>query len=323
MTKKFRLKSPLIFVLMFLCSVQCLNAQTKTQTKTQTHTTNQTHTSPQINAGLLKTKSGLQYKIFPGSGGAKPAAGEFVKFRFSYTIGAKDSLLQSSGRMPSYSPVDTGKNVQYSFMEIVPKLSVGDSAIAVVSVDTLVKRKVLPDYSEVFKKGSRINCHIKLLAVFKSDSAVQTDYEAESDVEKAKEVKDIEAYMAQNNIKGELVGNGVYVMIENAGDTSMKADSGTTASIKYKGYLLNGKVFDTNMDSSKGHTDPIDVAVGKHTVIAGWEEALPYFGKGGKGKILIPAMLGYGSQAMGEDIPEYSNLVFDMEIVDVKSTEVK
>jgi FKBP-type peptidyl-prolyl cis-trans isomerase FkpA len=314
MTKKFCLFNPLVLSLFLLISVQRVHAQTKTHVQTQTHTSTQTHTT----ATLLKTKSGLQYKIYPGTGGEKPKAGEFIKFRFSYTIGAKDSVLQASGRMPSYSPVDTGKNVQYSFMEIVPKLSAGDSAIAIVSVDSLVKRKILPDYNNVFKKGSSIKCHIKLLQVFKSDSEVQTDYEAESDLEKAKEIKDIEVYMAQNNIKGQLIGDGVYIAIENAGDTTMKADTGTTASIKYRGYLFNGKVFDTNMDSSKGHTDPIDVSVGKHAVIAGWEEALPYFGKGAKGKVLIPAMLGYGSQAMGEDIPEYSNLVFDIEIVDVK-----
>jgi FKBP-type peptidyl-prolyl cis-trans isomerase len=72
------------------------------------------------------------------------------------------------------------------------------------------------------------------------------------------------------------------------------------------------------MDSSKGHTDPIEVNVGKKQVIQGWEEALPYFGKGGKGKIFIPAMLGYGPQAMGADIPAFSDLIFDIEILDVK-----
>ena len=33
---------------------------------------------------------------------------------------------------------------------------------------------------------------------------------------------------------------------------------------------------------------------------------------------LIPAMLGYGPQAQGADIPAFSNLIFDIEVTDVK-----
>ena len=127
--------------------------------------------------------------------------------------------------------------------------------------------------------------------------------------------------MSQNNLTGIKTIGGAYVVIENAGDTALKADTGKLVSIKYKGYLFNGTVFDTNIDSSKGHTDPIEVTVGQHRVISGWEEGLPYFGKGGKGKLLIPAMLAYGPQQQGPDIPGYSNLIFDIEIIDVKTAQ--
>lgn len=268
--------------------------------------------------GFSETSTGIKYKIYNGQGGEKPKPGDFIKFDFSYLVGLNDSLLQSSGKMPSYSPLDTGKNAEFSFMEIVPLLSKGDSAQLLISIDSLVNRQLIPAYNATFQKGSNIKCNIKLMGVYHSDSAVEVDYKTEENNEKARELRDIETYMSLNKIKGVLIGNGVYIMIENAGDTSVKAIPGTTASILYKGYLLNGKIFDTNMDSSKGHSEPIDVAVGKHTVIEGWEEALPYFGKGGKGKIFIPAMLGYGPQAMGEDLPAYSNLIFDIEVTDVK-----
>jgi FKBP-type peptidyl-prolyl cis-trans isomerase len=291
-----------LFLVIFFTSVQKINAQT------------------QVHATSLKTKSGLVYKIVPGKGGEKPKAGEFIKFRFRYTIGAKDSVLQSTyERLPAYSPVDTGKKVQYSFMEVIPKMSVGDSAAMIISVDSLVKKKIIAAYNPTFQKGSAIKCGLRLLQVFKSDSAVSADYAKETELEKEREIQAIESYMAQTGVTGGIrTKNGVYVSIENPGDTTLKADTGKLASIKYKGYLLSGKVFDTNMDSSRGHTDPIEVTVGKRQVIPGWEEALPYFGKGGKGKIFIPAMLGYGPQAMGADIPAFSDLIFDIEILDVK-----
>jgi FKBP-type peptidyl-prolyl cis-trans isomerase len=72
------------------------------------------------------------------------------------------------------------------------------------------------------------------------------------------------------------------------------------------------------MDSSKGHTEPYDVPVGRHNVIPGWDEALPYFGKGGTGKIFVPSFLGYGPQGNGPDLPPNANLIFDIQVVDVK-----
>jgi FKBP-type peptidyl-prolyl cis-trans isomerase len=125
--------------------------------------------------------------------------------------------------------------------------------------------------------------------------------------------------MKKHNLKGIKTKNGAYVVLESPGDASLKADSGKLASVMYRGYLQsNGKVFDTNMDTTKGHTDPIQVPVGSRNSIQGWNDALPYFGKGGKGKILVPAMLAYGPQAQGADIPAFSNLVFDVVITDVQ-----
>ena len=91
-------------------------------------------------------------------------------------------------------------------------------------------------------------------------------------------------------------------------------------SVKYKGYLMsdNSKIFDTNMDSSKGHTEPYEVAVGRGGVIVGWTEGLPYFGKGAKGKIFIPSYLAWGPQGSPPDIPANANVIFDIEILDIK-----
>ncbi len=73
-------------------------------------------------------------------------------------------------------------------------------------------------------------------------------------------------------------------------------------------------MFDTNMDTTKDHTDPIQIPVGSRGAIQGFSECLPYFGKGGKGKFLIPAMLGYGGTPQGSDIPAFSNLIFDIQV---------
>lgn len=273
------------------------------------------------NVNYEKTPSGLVYKIYEGKGGDTPNAGEFVKFHVKYTVGEKDSVLNSSfGKIPGYGPIDTSERAVYTFMEILPKMQAGDSAEIVLSVDTLKNRKFIPDYDETFVQGGSIHCTVKLLDVFQSDSAMMADYQSESDLEKEREVKSIESYLAEKGLKGQKTKSGAYVTIETAGDPNVKADSGKIAVIMYRGYLQsNGLVFDTNMDTSKGHTDPIEVPVGSRQVIQGWDEALPYFGKGAKGKILVPSMLGYGPQGRGPEMPPYSNLVFDIEVVDVRN----
>jgi len=272
------------------------------------------------NTNYEQTPSGLKYKIFPGKGGEKPKAGEFIKFHIEYRLADRDSVLQTTyDKVPGFSPLDTGKRTAYTYMEVFPLMSAGDSAVVSISVDSLKSKGMIPDYSPILAKGQILFARIKLLQVFKDEKTMLDDYNKSLDAEKDNEIKSLEEYMKKNNLKGTKTKNGAYVVIDNPGDTGMKADSGKIATVMYRGYLqTNGKVFDTNMDTTKGHTDPIQISVGARGAIQGFSECLPYFGKGGKGKFLIPAMLGYGPQAQSADLPAYSNLIFDIEVTDVQ-----
>jgi FKBP-type peptidyl-prolyl cis-trans isomerase FkpA len=274
------------------------------------------------NINYDKTPSGLVYKTFSGKGGEKLQVGNIVKYNVEFVLtdrkDKKDSVLNPNVSIPNYIQVDTGKRYEYSFVEVMPKLSAGDSAVVVLSVDSLKKRNQI-EYNETFVKGSSIKCNLKILKAFKVQKDAVADYQKEIETENKRETKSVEDYMAQKGIKGSIkTKSGAYVAVENPGDQTMKADSGKVATIRYKGYLQsNGKVFDTNFDTSKGHAQPYPVTVGAHGVIPAWEEALPYFGKGGSGKILVPAFLGYGAQGRPPDIAPYSNIIFDIQVLDV------
>ncbi|MEO8116469.1 MAG: FKBP-type peptidyl-prolyl cis-trans isomerase [Bacteroidota bacterium] len=271
-----------------------------------------------------KTASGLAYKIFPSKEGAKLDPGKFVKVNIEFSIPEyHDTVLNTTwGKIPGFMKIDTSKGAEYSFMEILPMCKVGDSVVIVLSIDTLVKRKAIEKYDSVFASNRNIVCKMKVLASYNTEAEIKADYDKELSLERDREIKSAEDYVAKQGWKNaEKTKSGAFVVIENSGDVNNKADSGKTASVKYKGSLQStGFVFDTNTDPTKD-TALLQVSVGGggRPMIEGIQEGISYFGKGGKGKIIIPAFLGYGEQPSGP-IPAFSNLVFDVEVMDVKPT---
>ena len=78
--------------------------------------------------------------------------------------------------------------------------------------------------------------------------------------------------------------------------------------------LSDGTVF----DSSYKRKEPIEFALGTGQVIAGWDEGVALLNVGDKARFVIPSHLGYGAQGAGGVIPPNANLIFDVELVEVK-----
>jgi FKBP-type peptidyl-prolyl cis-trans isomerase len=57
--------------------------------------------------------------------------------------------------------------------------------------------------------------------------------------------------------------------------------------------------------------------IGSTGSIAGWDDGLRLFKKGGKGRLYIPSSMAYGKQGAPPRIKPNENLIFDVEIVDV------
>lgn len=110
----------------------------------------------------------------------------------------------------------------------------------------------------------------------------------------------IEEYIADNQLNAQSTSSGLHYVIQKTGS----ADHPTiysTVTVAYKGYLLNGDVFDENL----AFTSRLS------SLIQGWKEGIPLIGNGGKIKLLVPSSLGYGSQQQG-NIPANSVLIFDI-----------
>lgn len=118
----------------------------------------------------------------------------------------------------------------------------------------------------------------------------------------------IKQYISDHNLNATATGSGLYYVITTQGNGA-QPNGNSTVTVKYKGYLTDGSVFDQTGNSG--------ATFGLGNVIKGWQEGIPLFKKGGKGMLLIPSALGYGDQAQGS-IPANSVLIFDIELLDVK-----
>ncbi len=121
----------------------------------------------------------------------------------------------------------------------------------------------------------------------------------------------IQAYITDNNLDAitDEGDNGLYYVITQEGLNDEKPISTSNVTVKYTGYFLDGTVFDS-------YTDFDGVSFNLSQVIEGWTIGIPKLTKGGKGTLLIPSHLGYGSAGAGSSIPGNSVLVFDVELLD-------
>ena len=94
------------------------------------------------------------------------------------------------------------------------------------------------------------------------------------------------------------------------GHSSKKGDKLT---VHYTGYLMNGKKFDSSLDTGK----PFVFVLGKGEVIKGWDEGLGNMKAGGKRTLIIPPQLGYGERGAGSAIPPNSTLKFNVELLKI------
>lgn len=79
----------------------------------------------------------------------------------------------------------------------------------------------------------------------------------------------------------------------------------------YEGMLTDGTMFDSSVQRGE------PAVFGLNQVIAGWTEGVQLMKEGAKYRFFIPYQLGYGERGAGRQIPPYSALLFDVELIEV------
>ncbi|CAH0242414.1 FK506-binding protein [Massilia sp. Bi118] len=103
-----------------------------------------------------------------------------------------------------------------------------------------------------------------------------------------------------------------------------EATVGSTVFVNYTGWFYKpmakkqrGRKFDSSLDAGRS---PLDFQLGAGRVIKGWEQGVVGMKVGGKRTLIIPSDLAYGKRGSPGPggIPPDSDLIFDVELLDVK-----
>ncbi|MBC7872573.1 MAG: FKBP-type peptidyl-prolyl cis-trans isomerase [Ferruginibacter sp.] len=267
-------------------------------------------------AEYKKSKGGMPYQLFKGKDKdtQQIKAGNFIKIEFTQKI--HDSVYFTTvGALPQYRQVNVVAD-PYDISELWTSLKVGDSLITTQMIDTFIKRNP-QNIPPQFKKGMKIISYVKILGVFPSDTAARADYENENKKWMASEIATIEKYLADKKITAQKTPSGAMVEIIKPG-TGNLIDSGNYISVNYTGTSWSGKKFDSNTDSAFQHVGPYPFVAGAGAMIKGFDEAVQLMRMGSTARVYIPSVLAYAGNPTSPLIKPYENLIFEIEIVDVK-----
>ena len=107
--------------------------------------------------------------------------------------------------------------------------------------------------------------------------------------------------------------SGIEYSVLKKGTGSVSPTVTSRVTVNYRGMLVDG----TEFDSTWAHGAPVSFTVDK--VIPGWQDVIPRMHVGDRWKVVIPAQLAYGEAGALPRIGPNEALVFEIELLDIKS----
>lgn len=274
-----------LFILALALTALQVSAQDKNKggdTKSQAKAKSVKVKKPQT----VKTTSGLEYTITEKGDGKKPEIGDKVVVHYTGKL-TNDTVFDSSklhGGDPFTFKLGAGQVIK-GWDEAFQLLHVGDKA--------------------TIKFGPELGYGDRAMGKIPANSTLIFDVELLDIIEGVKpyDVKGKDTITTASGLK--------YIVVQpGKGEPS---SAGTRVVANYSAYFKDGKMFDSSIDRGQ----PLKSTIGKGQLFAGLDEGIALMHKGEKARLIIPAKLAFGDKAAGP-IPANSDLIFDIEIVDVQ-----
>ncbi|KDN55994.1 peptidylprolyl isomerase [Flavobacterium seoulense] len=207
-------------------------------------------------------------------------------------------------------------------MEVVNKIEQDD----VIKSITIIRK------GEAAKKFNAVKTFFDYFSVEaknkKAALALEAKKQQEYDAKYAKVIQDKLAFFESLKDKSTKTASGLKYSITKKG-SGKKPANGTIVNIHYAGFLENGQLFDTSLESvaqtfgkfdsnraQQGGYQTIPFQIGKRDgLIPGFIEGLDKMSFGDKAVLFIPSHLAYGAGGAGNVVPPYANIIFEIELI--------
>jgi len=288
---------------------------------------------------LYKTTStGLQYKIEKKGEGIKPQNGEMLLMEIIYKT--KDGKV-----VLDYTHKDSPIIVTYNESTFQPDGGVYEAISMLGKGDRFIfklpaKKALGRVFSELatkyqLKEDTFVYTHMYLKDIVNEEQLKQLEkeqYKAMLDRRKehvAKQLpKDLEIinnYLNKNQIKASSTNSGLSYIIDKPGK-GVNPKAGNIVKVHYVGRNLEGHIFDTsiaevaqqnNIYDARRPYEPLEFKIGEGSMIEGFEEGIKLLKKHAKARLFLPSVLAYGEAEFPPYIKAHSNLIFEVELVDI------
>jgi len=260
-------------------------------------------------SGFDKTTTGLEYKLFKiGQDTAKPKSGDWISMTMMFTgkLNGKDTLLFNSldqmkgNPMQFYLPASPS---QGDFYECIKMMAAQDSGIFLLRADSFYmntfKMKGVPSGID---PNEMLCFHLHLFSFSSPENMKKREQEL------------MAKYIEENKVTVQPLPSGIYI-IENVPGQGAGIDTGGVVKVHLVLSLLNGKQLYSTYQKGK----PSEFQYGQKFDTPGLQEAVGKLKKGSKARVIVPSNMAYAEQGRGILVPPYTTLVYELEILDMKS----
>ncbi len=265
-------------------------------------------------SGATKTPAGYEYTHVVKNEGATPKQGDLVRFHFK-VVDDKGKMRFNSwdaGQPTEFKmPAQNDKLAKDPVISTLFLMAKGDSLVVNYPVDSMPTKPADLDGVKSFAY------HLKMIDIVSPEEQakakeVNDKVAAEKKAQVDQILKDYKSGKLKSNIKKQPSGLEIYTVEEGDGPTPQ---AGQKVKVNYYGVLKeNGVMFDNSF--SRGQ--PFEFTLGRGQVIPGWDQGLALLKKGSKAVLFIPYAMAYGEAGSPPVIPAKADLVFYVELLDVK-----
>lgn len=240
------------------------------------------------------------------------AAGEGIfMLSFAQLRNENDTLINDPFlREGFYLQVPLNTPDSSDFIKVLKKLSSGDSAIIKMKATAFFSlpsfRQPLPENVD---SGSFIQIHIRVDQLM-NEAMYTTWLEEKDNHDRVYAYKQFQEYLRLNNIEGEPVGSGIYMITEVSGK-GPPPTYGTEVTIHLMGITFSGQ----EITNTYPPEQPLTFILGSGAVPQGLEEGISRMHKGEKCRIIVPYYLAYGKEGMPPLIPPYTHMIYVVELL--------